>query len=1047
MLCAWILNQKYLWLNDFYLWISLIWSKNGLTWLNIVLHSFNIPLFLHHVELTKICMKNKRKGRRYSRITYPFCAVYCFSMLYAGSAYCMNYRYPLSQSDAGSSVTSYRKEALRNDTLLKDGTKKREKQDFLQEAQKPCKALGLPDSVDMMGVYRSPYISLQQNLKGQVPGLYIQEPSGEPGTQQAMFLRGTSVPLFSKVDAMSTQPAVYVNGVPIIENRAYSYSIKNNDVNPLGTATNLLAGLHLANIESIEVIKDPYELAKLGPLAANGAIWIVTRDGYRGGPNVTVDASLTASMASNGDVRMTNANDERNFRAGFYPEGTDLDRYLPAYLKDRTDPMFFGVPGWAEDYYNTPQLQYNVNASVAGGKGIANYLFAIGTATNEGMADNTDYSKYNIDFYLNMMPVKGLTVSTILQATKASRSRNNTLRDRYAEMEYFPSLSTPLPPTQSGSDTYLSYLDDSKDDNDNIALNGSLALNYLWRALRAGVSVKFDYETDVRNAFWPTTVIESMNFTSNYSAYNRRFIGDFYLGYDIDFTKGHKLSFDLKGAMEEDRFHYNYTRGYDGNDDMHKSTSGGGYKVTNFLDQEVLHFMNSSLNVGYRWRDYLSAGVMFRYDGVTSVHPNHKWLFTPAANLNWNLKHSLMENVSWISDLALFGSWARIGRYLPSDRYGMGPQSTSENIGWSGSWISGSYNQYATATRPYTFGWIGFGVEWPYADKAEWGIRSKWLKNRLSADVSFYSNRDKNLLVKLPVAHEYGYDGQYKQGMEITNRGVELLLAGVLVNQPNDGWQWSVAANFAFNHNELSSLPDGLQQAETDGRLLKVGEAVDRFYVLENNGIYQSDAEVPVKDGRKMTVNGVELKAGDPKWVDKNGDNKITDEDKVLKGHSLPKYTGGFSTQLKFKRFDLGASFFFAAGQSAMNYRAYQQYDFTTLDKGDNLAGVKEIFFWQSGNVPMDYPRYNALSEVHPYRADQDLYLEKVSYLKLRSVTLGYSVPTAKHSVYVYVSGNNLFTVTNFSGDDPELVDFDGYYRGYGMGIPRSVTLGVRCSF
>ena len=165
--------------------------------------------------------------------------------------------------------------------------------------------------------------------------------------------------------------------------------------------------------------------------------------------------------------------------------------------------------------------------------------------------------------------------------------------------------------------------------------------------------------------------------------------------------------------------------------------------------------------------------------------------------------------------------------------------------------------------------------------RQEWGIRSKWLKNRLSADVSFYSNRDKNLLVKLPVAHEYGYDGQYKQGMEITNRGVELSLAGVLVNQPNDGWQWSVAANFAFNHNELSSLPDGLQQAETDGRLLKVGEAVDRFYVLENNGIYQSDAEVPVKDGRKMTVNGVELKAGDPKWVDKNGDNKITDEDKV----------------------------------------------------------------------------------------------------------------------------------------------------------------------
>ncbi len=86
-----------------------------------------------------------------------------------------------------------------------------------------------------------------------------------------------------------------------------------------------------------------------------------------------------------------------------------------------------------------------------------------------------------------------------------------------------------------------------------------------------------------------------------------------------------------------------------------------------------------------------------------------------------------------------------------------------KNIGWSGSWISGAYNQYATATRPYMFGWVGFGVGWPYADKAEIGLRSSWLKERLTLDFSFYSNRDKDLLVKIPVAHEFGYTGQYKQ--------------------------------------------------------------------------------------------------------------------------------------------------------------------------------------------------------------------------------------------------------------------------------------------
>ena len=83
----------------------------------------------------------------------------------------------------------------------------------------------------------------------------------------------------------------------------------------------------------------------------------------------------------------------------------------------------------------------------------------------------------------------------------------------------------------------------------------------------------------------------------------------------------------------------------------------------------------------------------------------------------------------------LYGSWARVGRYLPSDRYGMGPQYTSENIGWSGSWIPSSYNQYATATRPYTFGWVGFGVKWPYADKAEVGMRFQLVER--PSDVGF----------------------------------------------------------------------------------------------------------------------------------------------------------------------------------------------------------------------------------------------------------------------------------------------------------------------
>ena len=90
------------------------------------------------------------------------------------------------------------------------------------------------------------------------------------------------------------------------------------------------------------------------------------------------------------------------------------------------------------------------------------------------------------------------------------------------------------------------------------------------------------------------------------------------------------------------------------------------FELFNFLDQEEVHFMNSSLNIAYRWKDYLSAGVVLRYDGATTVQSNHRWLFTPAAQVQWSIKHSLLENVSWLSRLDLYGSWARVGRYLPS---------------------------------------------------------------------------------------------------------------------------------------------------------------------------------------------------------------------------------------------------------------------------------------------------------------------------------------------------------------------------------------------
>lgn len=229
--------------------------------------------------------------------------------------------------------------------------------------------------------------------------------------------------------------------------------------------------------------------------------------------------------------------------------------------------------------------------------------------------------------------------------------------------------------------------------------------------------------------------------------------------------------------------------------------------------------------------------------------------------------------------------------------------------------------------------------------------------------------------------------------------------------------------------------------------MLQVGKAVDQFYVLENNGIYTDASQIPNVNGKSLSVNGVPFRVGDPIWSDKDGDNSITDKDKVLKGNALPKVFGGISTTLRYKRFDLQVELFGAFGQKALNYRAYQTYDFANLDQTTGLDGIREVHFWQTGLVPDNLPRYNQESGVNPYRYDQDMYLENASYVKLRNITLGYRLPLKNISFYFYVSGNNLLTFSGFSGEDPEAIDSDGIYRGYGLAIPKNVTVGLQCRF
>lgn len=925
------------------------------------------------------------------------------------------------------------------------------------------------DTLDLWKLSRAPYVSVQQYLKGTLSGIYVQETTGEPGSMQNMLIRGLSSPVFSKGDMSAAQPVVFLNGIPLLTNDAFVYNVKSTEVNPIGTATNILAGLNLDNVASIEVVKDAAQLAKLGPLAANGAILINMKDGFYGGKNMFIRANGGIAIPPS-DVKMTNAANDYAFRMQFADRcATDVQRttYLnkmPTWMQDVRDMNFYGEPGWADDYYSMSPL-YNFSASMGSGGSLANYIFMIGYTGNSGVADKTSFDKLTASFALNMKLMDQLGMSCLINASRMSRDGNRNLRDRYAEIEYLPDLTTPLSPTAPVYNSYLDlYEEYKKNDNLNNLLNGYLAMNYNWNGLLVDTRLLLDYNTNVRHVFWPMDLMESVNYVSNYSGYNRRLIWQSSADYKLNFNQKHFLGLNLQAIIMKSVQHYNYTQGYDGKDDTKPTTSGGGFAyMKRYVDKMVNNMVSTLFSVDYRYKDIFDAQVIIRGDGASNVQKDSRWLFTPAVSAGLNLKKMFLQDVSQVSDWALRGSWARVGRYQDNNRFAAGPQYTGEELTGIGQPVMSSYYGYASVARPYNTGWVGYGLGWPYSDKLNVGINTSFFNNRLFLNIEYYNNTDCDLITAIPVNQEYGYKYKYANGMKVRNSGIEITLSGKPFNN-SDGFSWDVAFSLGYNKNELLQLPENLDELIIGNRKLKVGRSIDEFWLYQNEGIYTSDVEVPEINGKKLSMNSIPFAKNDPKWKDQNGDNIINDDDRILKGHTLPPVIGSFVNNFKLGRFDLGVNFFFALGHDAINYRSSQRYNFLTLENTSSLETLREIFFWQNTNDKNDYLLYNQVSGLTPYRAEQDLFLEKLSYLKLRSLTLGYTFPLHKKTykgggkkketskrklddIYFYVTGNNLFTVTRFSGDDPELIDIDGYYRGYGQPLSRSVILGVKFNF
>ncbi len=923
------------------------------------------------------------------------------------------------------------------------------------------------DSIELNKIAVYPFNSLHQALKSTISGLYVQETNGEPGSsEQGILIRGINRPFLSKEDIALAQPAVFINGIPLMPENTYVYNIQQYDYNPLGSATNMLSTIDLDNVASIHIVKGVAAAAIYGPRAANGAILITTKNAHEGKREISLNSYF--GYVTKDKVVPTNGVDENQFRAIFYDKYANDEEKAsrPAFLTDVTNDSYFGRSNWTDLYYQNAPI-HTVNGSITGGTSRSNFRFFGANSSSAGNADNTRLNRYNASFFINMLPLKWLTVSSMINASRMDRDRNKNLRDRFAEIRYIPDLTNPLAPNKLMYGKLLEqYNDRSFDKNLNNSIQGSFALNARFKGFDVLSRVSFDYSENMRDLFYNSQLLDGNNYVSNYYAYNQRLIIDNILSYKYQLNKNNEFNFMLGHTFTNDMSKYNYGQGYKGPSDYVRINGVNGNSdsddylkslfliVNRYTDKQKINLSSAYTKIEYLLNKELFFSAVLRTDGASNSQPSHRWFFSPSLSVEWDLQKYISSNKLTLSSLKLNASVARLGLMRAADRYAAGPQYSSE-IGWTANPNIPSYNGYGVITRPYTSGWVGYDIPWSYVLEENIGLQAGLLKNRISASLNFYNRDSKSLLLGMPMLAEYGYSKIYQSGMDVNNRGLELSVVTQLLTQGKNGINWNVGFNGAYNSNRLKALPGGVKDLTIGTQRLVVGKPIDQIWVLQSEGVYERDVDVPVNPSNFEVLNykGLAMKAGDPRWKDLNHDYVIDENDKVALGNFIPKFTGNISSEASFKNFTLELNFGFIGKRNIINQAAANKLDFANRLGGNDMNSVNEISFWKRDVDLANYPIYNPWSAVQAYRTDQDVFVENGAYFKLRSVSLGYDLAKARffarqknnfRRFYVYATAMNLFTVTPYTGGDPELVNFTGVDTGYGISIPRTFTLGLK---
>lgn len=882
-----------------------------------------------------------------------------------------------------------------------------------------------------------PAVDVATAMQGKVAGVYISNADMSPGSGPTVKVRGVNSINFGK------DPIYVIDGIIVDEG---------------------IGMLNPNDIASVEVLKDASAKAIYGYRAANGVIVVTTKKGKQGEGRITYDGWVGITNYDKSRMKTLDARELYDLRIDAFANHY-MDNQPEMSRNDYIDNVLLNVPATGSIFspeeldngqanrssdWLTPitrtGFQQNHSLSFAGASDKTNYYLGFSYTGQKGVLSNSDYTRYGGKINLEQNVKSWLKVGTNTTYSHAITHklegdaysialRGNpmqTVDDRkYMYWQGVPSMDQYNP--------VLSLDIDREQIHDRLLSTNYIEANPIKNLyLRTTLSVDYYNKQDYR--YTPGYVGQSVRDSHNGIAWhwkgqNMLMQWDNSVSYEKTFNRKHRLFVMASAGLNKFTKNENEISAYGfPTDDLgYKNLEASYLKEKNTLKskwetQTAVSFVGR-INYSFENKYYLTVSA--REDGSSKFADGRRWGFFPSFSAAWNMaEEAFLENVELLDLLKLRVGYGVVGNQdIPAYAY-LSIYKPNYTNG------SASFVSDKRLGNP--------DVTWEKQKQFNAGFDLSLWNDRLSLAFDYFYTLNTDLLMEMSLSPTMGFENKVANVGELENQGFEITVGAQIVRTKD--FNWNLSLNLSHDNNKVKKLYNGLTAIWKDNSItsregnLFVGEPVNTFWA------YKVDKIAQAEDMERLSgwtfQDGRIVRPGDILPVDKNGDHKITHQDDMFViGKKDPKFYGGFSTDLSYKNFTLSAVFTYSWGLRKYSW----MYDALMSGTGTSAAHKDMLDRWTPTHTDTDIPRAFKGEKLQRFGTNiTDFVLLDASYLRCSALTFAYSFPSkwinpACSNLRVYVSANNLFTVTPYKGFDPE--------GGEKYPASRMFTFGVNVSF